>query len=106
MSWESRKNRPYYYRKHRVDGRVVTEYLGRARTAALASQADARLAEAHAAHLAQERADQERYDRLKTMLDEYDEIVRLFTTATLLVNGYHQHKRQWRKKRVKSKPTD
>lgn len=104
MPWQKHRHKSYYTRSVRVDGRVVTEYLGRARAAALASQADAQAAADHAERLARARADQALYDELKQTLDEYDEIVRMFTTAALLVNGYHLHKRQWRKKRVPSKP--
>ncbi len=41
MAWESRGNGSYYYRKQRIGGRVVSEYVGQGEVAGLVAQLDA-----------------------------------------------------------------
>ena len=103
MPWQRQTRKSYYTRRRRVDGRIITEYLGRSRAAALASAADQERAALRAQQLAEERADRDFYEHFKARLDEIDVIVRALTTATLLVSGYHLHHRQWRKNRAPTK---
>ncbi len=42
-------------------------------------------------------------NELDARLDEVREGVNAIIAAALLVNGYHQHKRQWRKKRASNR---
>ena len=101
MALETRGSRQYLYRKRRHGGRVVSEYVG--------------IGSGYAAHLVQlldayerQEATEKREawldvvddeERLDAMLDEVTAIVNTVAGAALLVSGYHQHKRQWRKKR-------
>jgi len=96
---ESRGTRRYYYRKRRVGGKVKSQYLGNG----------------YAAHLMQLLDEQERQEaqekrqawqavvdaekELDAMLDGFTEVVNAYTGAVLLVNGFHTHRRQWRKRR-------
>ncbi len=100
MSWETRGSKQYYYRRRKVNGRVIGEYLGTGYAAELM-------------HLLTEYERQERQERrqawqatvdseeqLDAMIDEVTAVVNTYTGAVLLVNGYRQHKRgKWRKKR-------
>ncbi len=97
MAWEQRGTNSYYYRKRWQDGRVVSEYLG---TGALAQLLVA-LEEARRAKEETERLDERRRRAQaaigRRVLAEPVAQLRALTRAVLLVNGYHQHKGQWRK---------
>ncbi len=99
MGWEKRGGKVYYYRKRRVGGRVISDYIGAGPHAELIADLDdlARVeAEAEREAWRQEcdamLADDQR-------IDEAGDLVRMLTRAWLLAYGYHTHKGQWRKKR-------
>ena len=99
MAWETRAGRRYYYRKRRDGGRVVSEYIGSGPGAeAMATLDDyARILERQEREAWKaEVAHQREIDRA---LDDAGTLLRLLTHATLVANGYHSHKGQWRKKR-------
>jgi len=100
MSWEKRNKQTYYYRRRRVNGRIVSEYLGRGPLA----QAAQALADQEARQKADERAVLQELDRLAQIVDEYGEQVEMLVTAHLLLNGYHCHHGQWRKRRKPKTP--
>ena len=101
MAWESRKGSSgsYYTRSLRVDGKVVREYIGTGPTALAIAELDAlERQQRHHDQVnlkvekeAQHMIDQKLYDELK--------FIKTVTKALLLVNGYHNHKGQWRKRR-------
>lgn len=97
MSWEKRSNKTYYYRRRRLNGRVVSEYLGRGPKAQSIADEDAR-------KNAQERAALQELDRLSQMVDQIGGRIDRLLTAHLLVNGYHRHRGEWRKKRRPKTP--
>jgi hypothetical protein len=89
----------YYYRKRREGDRVVSEYVGGGAIASLSEYQDRReRAEREAADLRQ-RAARMSLARIDQQLDEFGEMVDLLVKAELLAMGYHQHKRQWRRRR-------
>jgi hypothetical protein len=107
MAWENRGARQYWYRSIRShDGGVRKEYLGRgpAAVAAAKRQAEAqvkRQADADAA--AAMAAESEPLDRLAVDLDAG---VEALVEASLRVEGFHDHKGTWRKRRdLKRKTT-
>lgn len=98
MGWQTRRNgKTYYYRSRRVDGRVVSDYVGSGATA-----------EHVAADTAQRRArraaDRAQREQLAAITRDLAEAKRLATTAVasaLEAAGFHQHHRgEWRKRRV------
>jgi len=99
MALESRGSGQYYYRKRRVGSRVISEYLGTGYSAHLMQMLDAyerqEATEKRQAWQATVDADK----ALDAQLDEVTEAVNAVTSAVMLVNGYHQHRRQWRKRR-------
>lgn len=95
MGWERRGSKKYYYVKYRRGGQVVSLYTGAGRVAkALA---------ARAASKRQQRRDAEEawadYKKVGALLDDIRELTQTLTQATLLAEGYHTHRGQWRKKR-------
>ena len=95
MSWEQRGNRRYYYRKRRQGGRVVSEYVGAGELAGAAAALDALEREIR-------RAERQRRAQLRALdaqIAQVCDLIRALTDAVLLINDYHTHKVQWRKKR-------
>lgn len=101
MGWEIRKGSKglYYTRSKRVNGRVVREYIGTGPAAEIVAEQDE-------LERKQRQMDREKFDRQKEVqssidrkIDEETRLVQALTRAVLLVNGYHKHKGQWRKKR-------
>lgn len=99
MAIETRGKRRYYYRKRKVGGRVYSEYVAAGSLATMLAGLDAykRQAAQDEREEARRIIDQERaIDRqIAALISQSDE----FVTALMLASGYHQHKRQWRKKR-------
>ena len=101
MGWERRRNgRLYYYRTHRIDRRVLKEYVGTGPAAVATAQADA---ECRAARARNRQAEQQRRDAyelahgwLRVLRTEAQSILAEAMTAS----GFHRHDRGiWRKKR-------
>lgn len=97
MAWETRGRNSYYYRKRRVAGKVLSEYIGRGPAA-----------EAIASMYAEER--QERNTKLHALKKEKSEfefldsqavqsisVIKRMVEGFLILAGYHKHKGQWRK---------
>ena len=97
MGWEARGNGRYYYRKVREGGRVRSEYGG----AGVVAEAMAEIDDIGRETAAQERAawaatvQAER--RRGAALAEAEAVARALTTAVLIAEGYHTHRRQWRR---------
>ena len=99
MGWENRNGHTYFYRKRREGNRVVSEYIGRGEWINSMLWLD---------QLDRSRREQERVAEMRKR-EELEELsgnakavmcqIRQLTHAVLLVNGYHTHKGQWRKRR-------
>jgi hypothetical protein len=95
MGWE----RGYYYRVRKVNGRVVREYVGTGRVAHLAAHLDALDREKREAERAAWREERAQLDALDAGVAALIRLTDLAAAAALLAAGFHQHKRQWRRKR-------
>lgn len=97
MGWETRGNGRYYYRKVRRGGRVTSEYIGGGYMAEALAGLDEfarQQRELDAAVWGATVADDQRHaDELAAV----DALVKSAVAAVLLANGYHTHRRQWRK---------
>jgi hypothetical protein len=98
MPWESRGGNRYYYRKRRDGRHVVSEYLGSGITATLIAECEAarRQEEVHA-----RAAEHRRRAPVETARQTVRSIagdLRTLVAAVLVANGFHQHKRQWRRR--------
>lgn len=99
MAWEKRGEKKYYYRKSWNNGRCVSEYIGAGEITPLIEAQD-RWEKKKAKMARQEiQRDQRKTAALDAELDRISEINRLLIDGLLLAAGFHQHKRQWRKKR-------
>ena len=100
MAWETRGKRDYLYRKKRVNGRVKSEYIGTGYQAELIARMEA--IEAQQAELVRdaERSERHQQDAIDTAIKQHGGKLRRLVNAVLVAAGYHQHKRQWRKKRM------
>ena len=95
MAWEQRGGRRYYYRKERVGGRVRSVYVpesaaglyGGLRAHNQAVNAEVRRA------ISEGRAEDVR-------LGEACRSLRGLARALMLAAGFHEHKRQWRRRRM------
>lgn len=102
MGWEKRGNSRYYYTKERIGRRVVSSYVGASETARLIAEITESRQE-----IAQWRARDERLDReamrdlarIPPDVQQALQEARRAVAEALTAAGYHQHKRQWRKKR-------
>lgn len=87
----------YYYRSRRVGQRVRSVYVGSGPLAELEARLHqeecSRRAADREARAAEAREYQVLEDQIETALTQAEDLA----AAALLLNGYHQHKRQWRK---------
>ena len=97
MAWETRGNGSYYYRKVRRGGQVVSQYVGGGYVAEALAGLDELDREQRDLDAAVWRATVEDVRRQDKALAEVDDFVRLAVAAVLIANGYHTHKRQWRR---------
>ena len=99
MAWEKRRGRKYYYRKHRIGDRVVSEYVGAGPDALAAAALDELKRQAREEERELFRRERERQRAIDEELDHICLLIRNLVDAALLLNGYHLHNGQWRKKR-------
>lgn len=99
MGWETRGNSRYYYRKARAAGRVVSEYVGAGLLAEAVAGADELERDERRRAAAEWRAIVDADRRHAEALAEIDDLVKAAVAAVLIVNGYHTHRRQWRRAR-------
>ena len=99
MGWEQRGTNSYYYKKEREGSKVKSVYVGRGEIAEMVAQIQSSSAviENFARKMKWPRAVEQ--EKTEASLDELDDRIRVIMQATLLVTGFHTHKRQWRKKR-------
>lgn len=99
MSWEKRGDNRYYYRRRKVNGRVIAEYIGAGDMAEAIARADEHDRRRRQRAAAEFHALVEEDRRQGVTLAEVNELVRSAVAGVLIANGYHMHKRQWRKRR-------
>ena len=100
MGWKSINGGQYYYRSERVNGRVVSSYVGTGSMAVFEDlAARAKRIERNAQRLAEtrRRADNRELDDI---LDRMAGDAKRDATAFLNSLGYHEHKRMWRRQRM------
>ena len=101
MAWETRGSGTYYYRKRKVNGRVVSEYIGTGFTACYVEAQEAQARREHAAAVATERAEREQMAAREADLDAFCALTDALVAAALLDAGYRRHHRgEWRKQRA------
>lgn len=100
MGWEDRNGRSYYYRKERDGARVRSIYVGRGETAGLIAQFEAMQSDEREGKRALALLERARVQEQDAELEALGEIISELAAATLITDGYHQHKRVWRRRRT------
>lgn len=95
MALEERSGKFYYYGKVRSGDRVESVYIGRGDFA----ESVAKLKFVEQARAALRRIETAADEEIDEKLDEISNFNRNLVDAVYLVNGYHQHRGQWRRKR-------
>jgi hypothetical protein len=106
MALETRRGRLYYSQKQRIGRRVVSLYGGGGDVAALIADCQALETARAAARRAQRDQDQAAREASDPALRALEQALATLTRAVLVANGYHQHKRQWRRKRAQTQSAD
>jgi hypothetical protein len=102
MGWETRRGHTYYYRKERQGCRVVSTYCGCGEIATLFAELDALDRERRQQERAVNQAARAKFAELAATPPELVILLaeaRAAVAEALTAAGYHQHKRQWRKRR-------
>jgi hypothetical protein len=98
MALEWRGNNRYYYEKTWQSGRVVSRYIGGGDIATLFADSQHLINAQRAEQLEEQRTLRaEQGERVRLVCQSASQM-RALTAAVLIANGYHQHKRQWRKR--------
>jgi len=98
MAWEKRRGKEYYYRKRRIGDRVVSEYVGTGPVAEAAFALDELKRQAREEERQLFRQERERQRAIDEAVDRACLLARRLIYAALLLNGYHMHRGQWRKR--------
>ena len=96
----------FYVRSLRRGGKVTSEYVGSGVLALGAARSDAERREARAIEAAAWHRERSRLEAAERMLADLCRGAILIAHAALEARGFHQHKRQWRRKRRMSETTE
>jgi hypothetical protein len=99
MGWD-RAGR-YYTRSRRRNGRVTRQYVGGGELGRLAAALDEARRAFRAEKAAAWRAEKARLEVLDQKLADLEKLAELLAHAALLAAGCREHKRQWRRTRVR-----
>jgi hypothetical protein len=97
LAWE--KDGRYYTRSRKVAGRVVREYVGGGAIGEFAARLDAERRAARQAEALAWKEEKVRLAETEAQVIAVCDRAELLATAALYAAGFHQHKRQWRKRR-------
>jgi hypothetical protein len=101
MGLQQRGRCRFFVRSTRVNGRIVSQYLGSGVAADLAAADHARERQEQETEKAARRQAQARHASAIAPLDELCDLTDLLLKATLVSAGYHRHQRgAWRLRRV------
>ena len=95
MAWEQRNGHRYYYGKRREGNRVISEYLG----SGLVAEKYAEACQKYEEIIQHERERRKEMTATSAQVNDICKTLNGAVRAWLLALGYHQHKRQWRKRR-------
>jgi hypothetical protein len=93
----------YYYKKRRVGSKVISEYQGGGEIVPILQHIEARERAEKEAERERLRVERMSMAEIDKQIDDFSQMVDTLVAAELLSLGYHQHKRQWRRRRNASK---
>jgi hypothetical protein len=103
MGWERRNGRCYYYRKRRVGGRVVSEYVGAGAVGESAALEDERERLKRDDSCSSSRRLLEEGGALELELRSVERAARTLASAALVAAGFRCHRGEWRRRREPDK---
>ena len=101
MALVFRNGRPRLQRSVRRNGRATSEYVASGESALLIDQMQAIDRDEKDYERWSERTDREALESSEAPFIAYCDLVERLAHAALRAAGFHQHKRQWRKRRVR-----
>jgi hypothetical protein len=99
MAWEERNGKNYYYAKRWINGTCHSEYIGSGMFAGAIADLDYEKQFQAKFERDKRNAERQEIEKLDSLLDEISETNNFLVKALFLINGYHTHKYEWRKKR-------
>lgn len=99
MGWESRGVSSYYYRKERNGAHVRSVYVGKGEVARLDAALLAMQQEERRIQGSRLAADRAPFEAFDMDLDAISGVASTIVEAVMISAGFHQHKREWRKRR-------
>ena len=102
MAWEQRGGQRYYYKKIRKGDKVVSQYWGNgpeARGVAAMQEVNERRVWRKENAM---RKMKEEVEAIDPLLDALERTLQTLTRSTLLLAGFHEHKGQWRRRRMQA----
>lgn len=99
MAWEERGNNKYYYRKKKIDGRVISEYVGRGVRAQKIALIDLTMRKDRKEERRNIRQQKEKFCLFNNQVIQMSSLVNQMVGGFLIISGFHKHKGQWRRKR-------
>ena len=103
MGWEKRGSGQYYYRKKRVNGRVVSEYAGSGILAEATQMLDRVEKGKTDLKKSEQQFEKEQAAAIDQAVDQSLVSIGELIESTLVACGYHKVKGEWRKKRANQK---
>ena len=98
MGWEKGR---YYTRSRKVNGRVVREYVGGGEVGALAAEFDAIERKRRESARESWRLEKEEMEAFDKSIAKVCQMADTIAKAVMVVAGFHCHRGQWRRRRVK-----
>jgi hypothetical protein len=89
----------YYYKKRRVGSKVISEYQGGGEIVSIIQHIEARDRAEKEAERERQRIERMSMAEIDKQIDDFSQMVDSLMAAELISKGFHQHKRQWRKRR-------
>ena len=93
----------YYYKKKRIGSKVVSEYKGGGELVPILQHIEARERAEKEAEREHQRIERMSMAEIDKQIDDFSRMVDTLMEAELISKGFHQHKRQWRRRRYGSK---
>lgn len=99
MAWEERGNNKYYYRKKKIDGRVISEYVGKGARAQQIALLDLKIRQDRKEESINIRQQKEKFYLFNNQVIQMSLLVDRMVGGFLIIAGFHQYKGQWRRRR-------
>jgi hypothetical protein len=99
MAWETRGNNAYYYRKKKVNGKVVSEYVGKGLVAQEIASMDSAERQERNIKLDAIKKEKNELELLNSRTTQSISATKRMVESFLILAGFHKHKGQWRRMR-------